>query len=170
MVKKKNIKSSLIPDKPTFDDGGTYEAAEIKPVAKLVEFYDPKLKPETDNNTILNIYDGPRYGGKTLKELKAWCKSLNIPTSGSKKKLIDRLDEENKRVKTELIAKRLENKKSLTETITQKVQLLERRKRRVERIRKQRLKTLIESQQAFDGIEKELNDIKVTLKSLESLF
>jgi hypothetical protein len=168
MVKKKSIAGSLIPD-IVVDEGDTYEAAEIEPV-KIVEFYDPKLKPEIDKDTVLSIYDGPRYGGKTLKELKVWCKSLNIPTSGSKKKIIDRLDVENTRIKTEIRTKRLEEKKSLSNTISQKVQELENRKQRAERIRKQRLKTLIESQQAFDGIEKELNDIKVTLKSLESLF
>ena len=181
MKKERKLKRSIVPDpirglldiqvagkKDIFEGGDTYEAA-MEPI-KVVEFYDPELKPEIDKDTVLSIYNGPRYGGKTLKELKVWCKSLNIPTSGSKKKLVDRLDEENTRVKAKIIAKRIEEKKSLTNTISQKVQQLEKRRLRVERIRQQRLKTLIESQQSFDGIEKELNDIKVTLKSLESLF
>jgi hypothetical protein len=166
---KRKITGSLIPDTIIVDIGDTYEAAEIVP-AKVVEFCDPELKPEMDKDTILSIYDGPRYGGKPLKELRAWCKSLNIPTSGSKKKLINRLDEENRRFKAELVTKKLEEKKALDNTISQKVQHLERNKHRVERIRERRLKTLIETQQAFDSIEKELNDIKVTLKSFESLF
>ena len=182
---KKKIKRSLVPDPirglldiqvagkdDVFEGGDTYEGAEEEKIVPIgvVEFYDPELKPEIDKDTVLSIYNGPRYGGKTLKELKAWCKSLKIPTSGSKKKLIDRLDEENRRFKAELVTKKLEEKKALNDTISQKVQLLKKRKQRIERIREQRLKTLIESQQAFDGIEKELNDIKVTLKSLESLF
>jgi hypothetical protein len=182
---KKKIKRSLVPDpirglldiqfagkEDVFEGGDTYEGAEEEKIVPIgvVEFYDPELKPEIDNKTILSIYDGPRYGGKTLKELKDWCKSLSLPTSGSKKKLIDRLDAENKRFKAELVTKKLEEKKALDDTVSQKVQLLEKRKLRVERIRNQRLKHLIESQQAFDGIEKELNDIKVTLKSLESIF
>ena len=169
MIKKKSIKGSLIPAPASTDAGGTYEAAEIIP-AKIVEFHDPELKPEIDKDSVLSIYDGARYGGKTLKELKEWCNNLNLPTSGSKKKLIDRLDEENKRFKAELVTKRLEEKKALDDTISQKVQLLKKRKQRIERIREKRLKTLIETQQAFDSIEKELNDIKVTLKSFESIF
>jgi predicted nuclease with TOPRIM domain len=167
MAKKKGIAGSLIPDTVTeMDDGGTYQPATVK----IVEFYDPELKPDMDKDTILSIYDGPRYGSKTLKELRAWCVSLKIPTSGSKKKLIDRLNEENIRFKAELVTKKLEEKKALDNTISQKVQLLKKRKQRMERIREQRLKTLIETQQAFDNIEKELNDIKITLKSFDSLF
>ena len=166
---KRKITGSLIPDTIIVDIGDTYEAAEIIP-AKIVEFHDPELKPEIDKDSILSIYDGPRFGGKTLKELKEWCNNLNLPTSGSEKKLIDRLDEENRRFKAELVTKKLEEKKALDDTISQKLQLLKKRKQKIERIREQRLKTLIETQQAFDSIEKELNDIKVTLKSFESLF
>ena len=97
MVKKKHIAGSLIPDTVVaFDSGGSYEPAveETTPI-KIVEFYDPDFGPKPDVG-LLSIYDGPRYGGKTLKELKEMCKDRGLPVSGTKKTLIDRLVEENR--------------------------------------------------------------------------
>ena len=182
MVKKKSIKGSLIPDPTTFDDGGTYEAAkEIHAKVKVVEFNDPELKPEIDKDTILSIYDGPRYGGKTLKELKEMCKDRDLPVSGTKKTLIDRLDEENKRLKEEMnlkakIKKDKEIKKAQAEkvivddTVAGKLIMIKTRLKRAERLRLQRLDKLVSAQQAFDKIEENVNELKVTIKSLESLF
>jgi hypothetical protein len=178
MVKKKSIAGSLIPD-TLVDAGGTYEAAEIKPV-KIVEFYDPDFGPENDVG-LLSIYDGPRYGGKTLKELKQMCRDRDIPISGTKKAIIDRLDDQNKRLKkkinlkeeikrNKLIQKARADKVVVDDTVAVKITMIKTRLNRLQRLRLKRLDTLVTAQQAFDKTEADVNDLKVTIKSLESLF
>ena len=77
----------------------TYETAEEEIVPlKVVEFYDPNFG-HTQEDTILSIYDGPRYGKLTIKELKKMCKDRELPLSGNKKALIDRLDKHNEEQK-----------------------------------------------------------------------
>ena len=192
MKKERKIKRSLVPDPirglldiqvagreiDTFEGGETYEAAEE--TIKVTEFYDPNFTPEMDVG-LLSIYKGPRYGGKTLKELKEMCKDRDLPISGTKKTLIDRLDEENKRLKEEMnlkakIKKDKEIKKAQAEkvivddTVAGKLIMIKTRLKRAEKLRLQRLDTLVSAQQAFDKIEENVNELKVTIKSLESLF
>ena len=192
MTKERKHKRSLIPDPirglldiqvagreiDTFEGGETYEAAEE--TIKVTEFYDPNFTPEMDVG-LLSIYKGPRYGGKTLKELKEMCKDRDLPISGTKKTLIDRLDEENKRLKEEMnlkakIKKDKEIKKAQAEkvivddTVAGKLIMIKTRLKRAEKLRLQRLDTLVSAQQAFDKIEENVNELKVTIKSLESLF
>ena len=183
MVKKKDITGSLIPDTVVaFDAGGSYEPAEeeeITPV-KIVEFYDPDFGPKPDDG-LLSIYEGPRYGGKTLKELKEMCKDRDLAVSGTKKTLIDRLVEENRRIKEEIDFKEeLKKKKELEkaqaekevvdDTIARKKKTVQFRLRKAQKLRLKKLEDLISAQKAFDEIEAAVNDLKVTIKSLDSLF
>ena len=194
MKKEKKIKRSLIPDPirglldiqavgrnvDTYDGGETYEAAEDITPIKVTEFYDPNFSPEIDVG-LLSIYDGPRYGGKTLKELKEMCKERDLPVSGTKKTLIDRLDEQNKQLKEEIklkaeINKNKEIKKAQAEkvivdnTVAGKLRMIKTRLKKAQTLRLQKLDTLISAQQAFDKVEQNVNELKVTIKSLESLF
>ena len=165
MAKKKSIAGSLIPDTLIkTDDGGSYQ-----PAIKIVEFYDPDFGPEP-NDVSLSKYSGPRYGKKTLKELKDMCKDRDLTINGTKKILIDRLDEHNSKVKLEKEKKKEEGNKAIEASVKQKKKILNNRIRNLTRQRKSRLEQLIKAQQAFDGIEVEMSDIKVTLKSLDSLF
>ena len=193
---KKKIKRSLVPDpirglldiqfagkEDVFEGGDTYEGAEEEKIVPIgvVEFYDPELKPEIDNKTILSIYDGPRYGGKTLKELKQMCKDRDLPVSGTKKILIDRLDEQNKNLKKEInlkaeikrnkeIQKAQADKVVVDDTVAGKIRMIKTRLEKAQTVRLEKLDTLVSAQQAFDKIEANVNELKVTIKSLESLF
>ena len=193
MTKEKKLKRSLVPDPirglldiqvagkdiDTFEGGSTYEVAEETPV-KVTEFYDPDFGPEIDVG-LLSIYDGPRYGGKNLKELKEMCKERDLPVSGTKKTLIDRLDEQNKQLKKEIelkskIKKDKEIKKAQAEkvivddTVSGKLVMIKRRLKKAQNLRLQKLETLISAQREFDKIEENVNNLKVTINSLESLF
>ena len=179
MAKKKSIKGSLIPDTITIEGGDTYTAEEVIPL-KVVEFYDPDFDPETDVG-LLSIYDGPRYGGKTLKELKQMCKDRDLPIYGTKKTLIDRLDEQNKQLKKEIklrneikknkvIKKAQADKIIVDDTVAIKLNMIKTRLIRAQNLRLKRLDVLISAQQAFDKTEADVNELKVTIKSLESLF
>ena len=169
-----NKKRSLIPD-PIYglldiqNASETYEVEEEIIPLKVTEFYDPDFEPATDE-VLLSIYDNPRYRDKTLKELKKMCKDRDLTLSGTKKILIDRLDEHNAKVKLEIEKKKEEGNKAVVDTVEQKKILLKNRIRNLTRQRETRLKQLVKAQQSFDKIESELNDIKVTLKSLDSLF
>ena len=165
MTKEKKLKRSLVPDPirglldiqvagkdiDTFEGGSTYEVAEETPV-KVTEFYDPDFGPEIDVG-LLSIYDGPRYGGKNLKELKEMCKERDLPVSGTKKTLIDRLDEQNKQLKKEIelkskIKKDKEIKKAQAEkvivddTVSGKLVMIKRRLKKAQNLRLQKLETL----------------------------
>ena len=193
MTKEKKLKRSLVPDPirglldiqvagkdiDTFEGGSTYEVAEETPV-KVTEFYDPDFGPEIDVG-LLSIYDGPRYGGKNLKELKEMCKERDLPVSGTKKTLIDRLDEQNKQLKKEIelkskIKKDKEIKKAQAEkvivddTVSGKLVMIKRRLKKALNLRLQKLETIISAQREFDKIEENVNNLKVTINSLESLF
>jgi len=178
----KEKKRSLVPD-PIFglldiqkvdteeeELGLTYEPAEEEIVPlKVVEFYDPDFGP-SEEDTILSIYDGPRYGKLTIKELKQMCKDRELPLSGNKKTLIDRLDkhnEEEKRIKKE---KEDNEKKVILDSVEQKKSMLEVRIKKLARIRRVKLEELIEAQKVFDSVEAEVNEVKATLKSLDYLF
>tara|TARA_Y100000310_G_scaffold79791_1_gene76474 strand:+ start:811 stop:1344 length:534 start_codon:yes stop_codon:yes gene_type:complete len=148
--------------------GVSYEVAEEITPAKIVEFHDPDLKPPED--TILTIYNNPRYGKKTLKELKKMCKDRDLTSSGTKKILIDRLDEHNAKTKLEIKKKKEEGERAVVDSVEEKKKMLKNRIRSLTRQREGRLKLLIKAQQSFDKIEVELKNLKVTLKSLDSLF
>ena len=133
MKKERKIKRSLVPDpirglldiqvagsKDMFEQGGTYETAEEEMIpVKVTEFYAPDFGPEKDV-CLLSIYDGPRYGGKTLKELKQMCKDRDLTSSGTKKILIDRLDEHNAKIKLEIKKKKEEGKKAVVDSVEEK--------------------------------------------------
>ena len=179
----KEKKRSLIPD-PIFglldiqrvdteeeeeELGLTYEVEEEIVPLKVVEFYDPDFGP-SEEDTILSIYDGPRYGKLTIKELKQMCKDRELPLSGNKKTLIDRLDkhnEEQKRIKKE---KEDKENKVILDSVKQKQHMLEVRVKKLARLRKMKLDELVEAQKSFDSIEAEINEVKATLKSLDYLF
>ena len=194
MKKERKIKRSLVPDpirglldiqvagsKDMFEHGGTYETAEEEMIpVKVTEFYDPDFGPEKDVG-LLSIYDGPRYGGKTLKELKQMCKDRDLPVSGTKKILIDRLDEQNKNLKKEInlkaeikrnkeIQKAQADKVVVDDTVAGKIRMIKTRLEKAQTVRLEKLDTLVSAQQAFDKIEANVNELKVTIKSLESLF
>jgi hypothetical protein len=193
-MKERKIKRSLIPDpirglldiqvagsKDIFEQGDTYETAEEEMIpVKVTEFYDPDFGPKKDVG-LLSIYDGPRYGGKTLKELRQMCKDRDLPTSGTKKTLIDRLDEQNKKLKKEIklkaeikrnkeIQKAQADKAVVDDTVAGKISMIKTRLKKAQTLRLERLDTLVSAQQAFDKIEANVNELKVTIKSLESLF
>jgi len=193
MKEERKITRSLIPDpvrglldvqvagrKDIIKDGDTYEAAEETIPVKIKEFYDPNFGP-TAGVGLLSIYNGPRYGGKTLKELKEMCDDRDLPIYGTKKTLIDRLDEQNKKLKKEIklkaeieknkdIKKAQADKVVVDDTVAGKVMMIKNRLNRAQKIRLGKLEALISAQQAFDEIESSVNDLKVTIKSLESLF
>ena len=140
----------------------------------------PDFGPEKDVG-LLSIYDGPRYGGKTLKELKQMCKDRDLPVSGTKKILIDRLDEQNKNLKKEInlkaeikrnkeIQKAQADKVVVDDTVAGKIRMIKTRLEKAQTVRLEKLDTLVSAQQAFDKIEANVNELKVTIKSLESLF
>jgi hypothetical protein len=193
-MKERKIKRSLVPDpirglldiqvagsKDMFEEGDTYETAEEEMIpVKVTEFYDPDFGPEKDVG-LLSIYDGPRYGGKTLKELRQMCKDRDLPVSGTKKTLIDRLDEQNKNLKKEIklkaeikrnkeIQKAQADKVVVDDTVAGKINMIKNRLKKAQTLRLERLDTLVSAQQAFDKIEANVNELKVTIKSLESLF
>ena len=173
-------KRSLVPD-PIFglldiqkageveEAGASYEVEEELVPIKVVDFYDPDFETETEE-VLLSIYDNPRYRDKTIKELKKMCKDRDLTLSGTKKILIDRLDEHNTKVKLEIKKKKEEGNKAVVDTVEQKKIMLKNRIRNLARQRETRLKHLVKAQQSFDKIETELNNIKVTLKSLDTLF
>jgi hypothetical protein len=195
MKKERKIKRSLVPDPirglldiqvagreiDTFEGGSTYETAKekITPI-KVVEFHDPNFGPDIDVG-LLSIYEGPRYGGKTLNELKEMCRDRDLPVSGTKKTLIDRLDEQNKQLKKEIklkaeikkdkkIKKAQAEKVIVDDTVAEKLRMIKTRLKKAQNLRLQRLDTLISAQQAFDKTEENVNELKVIIKSLESLF
>ena len=147
----------------------TYEVEEEVVPLKVVEFYDPDFGPSKED-TILSIYDGPRYGKKSLKELKEMCKDRGLPVTGNKKTLIDRLDKYLLEKKEKLQKEKEEENKVILGSVEQKKHMLENRLKKASILRKQRLDELIKAQQTFDSIEAEVNEIKVTLKSLDILF
>ncbi len=194
MKKERKIKRSLVPDpirglldiqvagkKDIFEGGDTYETAEEEVIpVKVTEFYDPNFGPDIDAG-LLSIYDNARYRGKTLKELKQMCKDRDLPVSGSKKTLIDRLDEQNKNLKKEIklkdeitknkaIKKAQAEKVIVDDTVAGKLNMIKTRLKRAQNLRLKRLDALVTAQQAFDKTESDVNELKVTIKSLESLF
>ena len=48
--------------------------------------------------------------------------------------------------------------------------MIKTRLKKAQTLRLQKLDTLISAQQAFDEVEASVNDLKITIKSLESLF
>tara|TARA_R110002020_G_scaffold464153_1_gene684601 strand:+ start:341 stop:889 length:549 start_codon:yes stop_codon:yes gene_type:complete len=181
---KEERKRSLVPD-PIFglldiqkvdtveeDDelSLTYETAEDEIVPlKVVEFYDPDFGPSQED-TILSIYDGPRYGKLTIKELKKMCKDRELPLSGNKKTLIDRLDKHNEEQKKIIKEKEDKENKVILDSVKQKKHMLEVRVKKLAVLRKRKLDDLVEAQKTFDAIEAEVNEVKATLKSLDYLF
>ena len=148
----------------------TYEVAEEEIIPlKVVEFYDPDFGPSKED-TILSIYDGPRYGKKSLKELKEMCKDRGLPVTGNKKTLIDRLDKHLLEEKEKLRKEKEEENKVILGSVEQKKHMLENRLKKASVLRKKRLDELVKAQQTFDSIEAEVNELKVTLKSLDTLF
>jgi hypothetical protein len=148
----------------------TYETAEEEIIPlKVVEFYDPDFGP-SEEDTILSIYDGPRYGKLTIKELKKMCKDRELTLSGSKKTLIDRLDKHNEEKKKIIKEKEENENKVILDSVKQKKRMLEVRIKKLTTVRKMKLDALVEAQQTFDSIEAEVNEIKATLKSLDYLF
>ena len=181
---KKKVKNSLIPT-PTkikvIDGGDTYET-EVIPI-KIVEFYDPDVGSKKEENSILSIYHDThkKYGGKTLKELKGMCKDRDLPIYGTKKTLIDRLDVQNRRAEKERkrqaklkknkdIIKAQKDKAIVDTTVDGKIKLVKNRLKIAQNLRLKRLDALVSAQQAFDKTEADVNELKVTVKSLESLF
>ena len=169
-------KRTLIPDPihglldvQTVTEEEETESYEVAPVAKIVEFYDPDFGPSTES-TILNIYDGPRYGKLTLKELRKMCKDRKLKNTGTKKVLIDRLDEHTTKEKLELKKKQDKEDKVIRASLENKKRMLKVRIKNVSRQRALKLQELVKAQQEFDNMEEELNDMKVTLKSLDTLF
>jgi len=148
----------------------TYEVAEEEIIPlKVVEFYDPDFGP-SEEDTILSIYDGPRYGKLTIKELKQMCKDRELPLSGNKKTLIDRLDKHNEEEKRIIKEKEENENKVILDSVKQKKHMLEVRIKKLARLRKIKLDELVEAQKTFDSIEAEVNEVKSTLKSLDYLF
>ena len=168
------INKSLIPTENEPQDGGSYESM---PVKEVDDEWVKQHAPTGIDDSLLSIYDGPRYGKKTLKELKKMCKDRDIPISGTKKVLIDRLVEHLKIVKKE---KSIEEKKErevkrkedelINNSIKQKVKVLENRLRIKQRQRKEKLELVAKSQSEFDEIELECNEIKATINSFKNFF
>ena len=56
------------------------------------------------------------------------------------------------------------------DTVAGKINMIKNRLKKAQTLRLERLDTLVSAQQAFDKIEANVNELKVTIKSLESLF
>ena len=137
-------------------------------------FYDPDFdKGEPVENKVLSIYTNARYGDKTLKELKKWCKDRKLPMSGNKKKLIDRLAEHTQKIKQEKKEEQqkidLEERRVVDIHKNKALITIKRNIRRLTVERKNKLDILVEAQQIFDRTEEQLNEMKISLKSLEKL-
>ena len=174
------MKRSLIPDpiQGLLDiqvAGNTVEEPETQGYAidtPVKTFYDPNFdKPKP--NKLLSIYNNPRYGNKKLPELKKWCKDRGLPVSGTKKELIDRLHEHTVQVKKDQIEKELKEQEEERAVVSKHKDTallkIQNNIKRLTRLRKKQLDTLVKSQQTFDATEAELNEMKATLKSLEKV-
>lgn len=172
-MKEKKIKRSLIPD-PIIGlldiqvAGNKVEEVESSgydvDTPSVKTFYDPNL-----NNT----YNNDRYGKMKIPELKERCRDKNLPVSGTKKELIDRLHKHTEKVNTEKREEelRIHNEERVVVNKHKDTALLkiENNIKRLTRARKTHLDKLVKAQQTFDATETELNEMKAMLKSLEKV-
>ena len=98
------------------------------------------------------------------------CKDRELPLSGNKKTLIDRLDKHNEEQKKIIKEKEDKENKVILDSVKQKKHMLEVRVKKLAVLRKRKLDDLVEAQKTFDAIEAEVNEVKATLKSLDYLF
>ena len=136
-------------------------------------FYDPNLNAEEPVNNDLSIYNNSRYGNKKVPELKKWCKDRGLKVGGTKKELIDRLHEHTEKIKREQIEEELKVQQEEREVVNKHKDTallkIKNNIKRLTRVRLKQLDDLVRAQQNFDATEAELNEMKVTLKSLEKV-
>ena len=72
--------------------------------------------------------------------------------------------------KNKAIKKAQAEKVIVDDTIAGKLNMIKTRLKRAQNLRLKRLDALVTAQQAFDKTEADVNELKVTIKSLESLF
>ena len=166
-------KKSLIPEINTI----SAESYEPEPTGIIVkEFHDPDFKPTKSitAGTGLSIEDKPVYKEKTVKQLKALAKKKGLKVSGTRKQLIKRIADDSTNVQKERRQKILDNRKEQELGVKNKTDsintILNNRLRKLTASKDKATKELFRAQQNFDKVEAEYNEVKITLKSLESLF
>ena len=166
-------KKSLIPEINTI----SAESYEPEPTGIIVkEFHDPDFKPTKSitAGTGLSIEDKPVYKEKTVKQLKALAKKKGLKVSGTRKQLIKRIADDSTTVQKERRQKILDNRKEQELGVKNKTDsintILNNRLRKLTASKDKATKELFRAQQNFDKVEAEYNEVKITLKSLESLF
>lgn len=171
-------KKSLIPETTTIEvesyKAESYKAAPTGIVVK--EFYDPDFKPTKSitAGTGLSIEEKPVYKNKTLKQLKVLAKKKGLKVSGTRKQLIKRIADYSITVQKEKRQKILDNRKEQELGVKNKTDsintILNNRLKKLTASKDGAAKELFRAQQNFDKVEAEYNEVKITLKSLESLF
>jgi hypothetical protein len=164
-------KKSLIPETTTIVEVDSYEAIPTGIVVK--EFYDPDFQTEGSKGTKL-LESNPRYKGKTVTQLKDICREFDIPVSGTRKQLIKRISDKVADESAEVRKKASEKKKERQIGVDEKTKtinsILQTRLKKLTVQKETASKQLFKAQQKFDSVEAEYNEVKITLKSLESLF
>tara|TARA_R110002020_G_scaffold368596_1_gene580414 strand:- start:154 stop:663 length:510 start_codon:yes stop_codon:yes gene_type:complete len=162
-------KRSLIPELPDEYDDGFGDSKTVTANDNIKIFYDEEFGPRFETE-ILTIYESKRYK-KTLPELKDMCKRRKLPVGGNKKELVDRLHEHTEKIKQDKLENKLKEEAQEKKVVDRhKDTALLKIKNNIKRTKATRavqLAELVKQQEKFDETEKQLREMKATLKTLE---
>ena len=120
----------------------------------------PEVKDDFEPDEV-EVKASPRSKEKTIPELKEECKKLNLKVSGTRQELVDRIDEETKRIEADKKRDRESGNLDLINSL--KAQIGAQQGKLVE-IRQER--HLLGQQE--DELEAAVNQLKLTLSTLEN--
>jgi len=168
-MKEKKVKNSLVPDPESFTDGGYESSKTVTANDNIRFFYDEEFGPRMET-TVLSIYESKKYNHPVPK-LKQMCRDRDLPVSGKKKQLIDRLYEHTEKIKQDrleaILRKEAEEKQAVDKHKDNALLKIKNNIERAKKVRLTQLKELVAKQEEFDATESELREMKATLKTMQ---
>ena len=119
----------------------------------------PEVKDDFEPDEV-EVKTSPRSKEKTIPELKEECKRLNLKVSGTRQELVDRIDEETKRIEADKKRDRESGNLDLINSLKAQIGA---QQGKLDEIRKKRF-ALVKQE---DELESSVNQLRLTLATLE---
>ena len=120
----------------------------------------PEVKDDFEPDEV-EVKASPRSKEKTIPELKEECKKLNLKVSGTRQELVDRIDEETKRIEADKKRDREAGNLDLINSLKAQIGA---QQGKLNEIREKRFALVKEE----DALETSVNQLRLTLATLES--
>ena len=120
----------------------------------------PEVKDDFEPEEV-EVKASPLSKEKTIPELKEECKRLNLKVSGTRQELVDRIDEETKRIEADKKRDRESGNLDLINSLKAQIGA---QQGKLDEIRKKRF-ALVKQE---DELESSVNQLRLTLATLES--